>query len=73
MARETKPRDTYKYVLKVRNRIVHRGVTSDLKRREAEHQAHLPDSHIVKIGRRTTRQRALDWERRYDKTRQERR
>jgi predicted GIY-YIG superfamily endonuclease len=71
MAREAKPRDTYKYVLKAGNRIVHRGVTSDLKRREAEHKAHIPQSHVVQVGRRTTREQALEWERRGGKTRRE--
>ena len=33
-----KPRDTYKYVFEVANRIVHGGITKDLKRREAEHK-----------------------------------
>lgn len=69
MAREAKPRDTYKYVVKIGKRVVHQGVTSDLKRREAEHKAHSPKSHVVKIGRKTTRERALEWERRGGKTR----
>lgn len=31
-------RDTYKYVFKVGNRIVHGGITNDLERRGREHQ-----------------------------------
>ena len=56
-------RDTHKYHLKIGNRIVHRGITNDLDRRESEHQAEHPDSHIVQVGRATTREAALQWER----------
>lgn len=56
-------RDTYKYHLKDGQRVVHRGITSDTARREAEHQEEYPNSRIVQIGRRTTREAALDWER----------
>jgi predicted GIY-YIG superfamily endonuclease len=57
-------RDCYKYHLKRGRRVVHRGITSDLTRREAEHQAEFPNSRILQIGRRTTREAALNWERR---------
>ena len=57
-------RDTYKYHLKDGHRVVHRGITSDLTRREAEHQEEFPNSRIVQIRRCTTREAALDWERR---------
>lgn len=57
-------RDTYKYHLKNGHKVVHRGITSDLARREAEHQEEFLNSQIVQIGRRTTREAALDWERR---------
>lgn len=36
------PRDTYKYQLKVGNKIVHGGITNDLNRREQEHQQTWP-------------------------------
>ena len=58
-----KKRDTYKYHFKVGNKIVHRGVTIDLERREAEHKQRWPDGHIARVGHRTTRERALEWER----------
>lgn len=58
-----KPRDTYKYHLKVGKKIVHRGITDDLNRREQEHRQEFPGSHIVRAGRRTTREAALSWER----------
>lgn len=59
-----KPRDTYKYHVKVGNKIVYRGTTNDLERRGAQHKARWPNSRIVQLGRRTTRERALGWERR---------
>ena len=56
-------RDTYKYHLKKGNKVVHRGITNDLDRRQAEHQAQFPGAKIEQIGRRTTRDAALKWER----------
>ena len=60
-------RDTYKYQFKVGNKIVHRGVTNDLSRSEVEHKVRWPDGHISQVGRRATRDRALEWERRETK------
>ena len=57
-----KPRDTYKYLFKVRNKIVHGGITDDLERREAEHQQRWPKGHIVQEGHRTTEEAAREWE-----------
>ena len=59
-----KPRDTYKYHLIKDRKVVHRGITDDLGRREGEHQQEFPGSHIVQVGNRTTRGAALRWERR---------
>ena len=56
-------RDTYKYHLKQGKKVVHRGVTNDLERRETEHKERFPDSHLEQVGRRTTREAALKWER----------
>lgn len=56
-------RDTYKYHLKDGRRVVHRGITNDLSRREQDHQAEYPRSKIRQVGRRTTREAALEWER----------
>lgn len=58
-----KPRDTYKYHLKVGKKIVHRGITDDPDRREQEHQKEFSKAKIKPIGRRTTREAALHWER----------
>lgn len=57
-----KPRDTFKYQFKVGNKLVHCGVTSDLGRREKEHQQKWPGGHIKQVGRRTTEEAARDWE-----------
>ena len=56
-------RDTFKYVFKKGNKILHRGITNDLDRRESEHQRNLDGGHIEQVGRRTTRPAALEWER----------
>ena len=58
-------RDTYKYHFKLGHTVVHRGITYDLDRREAEHrQKHgWGRGHIKQVGRRTTRDDALEWER----------
>ena len=62
-------RDTYKYHLKIGRKTVHKGITYDLGRREAEHQRDHRGSHIKQVGRRTTREAALKWERQGEKRR----
>lgn len=56
-------RDTYTYYVKVGKKVVHMGITTDLKGREREHQKDFPDSQIVPVGHKTTRDAALRWER----------
>ncbi len=56
-------RDTYRYHFMVGNRVVHRGITNDLPRREDEHGARWPKGHIHQIGPAVTRETALRWER----------
>ena len=63
MPHRSKPRDTYKYVVKQGKKIILTGVTNDLKRREAEHKVRYPSSHVAKVGRKTTREQALKWAR----------
>ena len=58
-----KPRDTFKYHFRKGNKTAHRGITDNLERREQEHQQRYGGGHIVKIGRRTTREAAEKWER----------
>lgn len=60
----SKVRNTGKYHLIKHRKIVYRGITGrQLEDREGEHQKEYPGSHIRQIGRRTTRERALEWER----------
>ena len=54
-------KNTYKYVLKVGDKVVYRGVTNDLKRRQAEHRVRWPDGQVQPVGRKTTMEQALDW------------
>lgn len=56
------PRDTYKYKFKVGNKIVHKGITADLERREQEHQQTWSKGHIKQVGHRTTEEAARKWE-----------
>ena len=56
-------RDTYKYHLMKGHTIVYRGITDDLQRREAEHQQTWETAKIRQVGRRTSREAALKWER----------
>ena len=59
----SKDRGIYKYHFKRGNKIVHRGITNDLDRRELEHQADYGEKgHITQVGRRTTHDAALEWE-----------
>ena len=55
-------RDTYKYHLKLGNKIIDKAVTRDLERREVAHQEEFPGSRVVQVGRRTTMEEALRWE-----------
>ena len=67
----SKPRDTYKYQFKVGHKIVHRGITDDLERREEQHRASRQpwaNGHIVQVGNATTREAALAWEAEQDRT-----
>jgi len=60
---DDQPRDTYRYHPILDRKIVHRGITNDLSRREQEHQQEFPGSKIKQIGLAVTRDSALEWER----------
>ena len=62
-----KQRDTYKYHFKVRNKIVHSGITDDLERREKEHQRKWPGGHIKQVGLKSTEEGAREWEKEQEK------
>ena len=55
-------RDTYRYHYIVDRKIVHRGITNNLGRREQEHHQNYGDGSIKQIGPRVTRDSALRWE-----------
>jgi len=55
-------RDTYKYHFKEGNKIIKSGITTDLERREEEHQQDRPKGHIKKVGHVTTEDAARKWE-----------
>ena len=58
----SKPRNYYKYQYKTGNKIVHKGITKDLERREQEHNQKWPSGHIKQVGLRTTEEAARNWE-----------
>jgi len=55
-------RNWYTYYFKVGDRVVHKGITQDLARREQEHQQKWPTGYIVQIGGPKTEDEARDWE-----------
>ena len=61
--RSERAKSTYKYHLKVGNKTLGRGIAIDLERRLAEERGRWPECYIVQIGRRTTREAALRWQR----------
>ena len=54
---------TYRYHFVVRSRVVHRGITTDLDRREREHQRRWPEGRIEAVGEPTSHAEAWEWER----------
>ena len=59
----SKPRTIYKYQFKIGNKILHAGITNNLERRGQEHKQAWSKGDIKQVGRRTTREAALRWER----------
>lgn len=55
-------RDTYRYHYIQGRKVVHRGITNDLPRREEEHRRTYGDGRIKQIGPRVTRDSARKWE-----------
>lgn len=58
---------TYCYRFRVRGRIVYHGITTDLERRQREHQRRWPEGRIEQVGEPTTHQRAWQWNQRQTK------
>ena len=55
---------TFRYRFLVGSRVVHTGITTDLQRRQREHQRRWPGGRIEPIGEPTTHADAWEWERR---------
>ena len=55
--------NTYKYRLKVGDRVVYHGITTDLRRREFEHRRRWSGARIEQVGEATTHREAWEWER----------
>ncbi len=55
MAKKTTKRETVNYNLKDGNKVVYKGITNDLKKREAEHRRDNKDfTHIQQVGIKKT-------------------
>ena len=53
---------TYRYKFLVGGRVVRHGITTDLDRREREHQRRWPTGRIEPVGEPTSHREAWDWE-----------
>lgn len=63
MVAPTPTTKTYRYRFWVGSRVVYRGITTDLERREREHRHRWPEGRIEAIGRPTSHAKAWEWER----------
>jgi predicted GIY-YIG superfamily endonuclease len=62
MSAKNKPRNWFRYHIIWRRKVVHRGITRDLARREVEHRQHWRGGRIRRIGPAVTHESALRWE-----------
>ena len=63
MGRMESTSGTYRYKFVVNDKVVLHGFTTDLERREREHQRRWPAGHIEQVGEPTSHREAWDWER----------
>ena len=63
MVATTPTAPTFRYRFLVGSRVVHQGITTDLKRREREHRRRWPGGRIEAVGEPTSHADAWDWER----------
>ncbi len=59
----TRANGTYRYQFLVDDRVVCHGITTDLYRRQREHQRRWPDGHIEQVGDPTSHREAWEWQR----------
>lgn len=57
-----KARPYIKYVVRIKGKIVHGGITANLERRKQEHQQTWPKSIIRKVGGPVTEEGGRRWE-----------
>jgi predicted GIY-YIG superfamily endonuclease len=57
-----KPKPYTKYVVRVKGKIVHGGITTEFERRKQEHKQKWPNSIIRKVGGKATEESARKWE-----------
>jgi len=63
MAKKQSPRDFTRYVVRVKRKIVHGGITQrPLEERAAEHKAKWPNATVQKVGPKVTEETARVWE-----------
>lgn len=56
-------RNWYTYEFKKGNKILHKGITQDVERREEEHKANInSNGHIKPVGHAKTEKGVRDWE-----------
>ena len=53
---------TFRYYFLIGTDVVYRGITTDLERREREHQSRWPQGRIKAVGEPTTHAEAWAWE-----------
>ena len=57
-----KSRTWYRYQQMMGRKVVHCGITQNLKERERETQQKWPGSHLMQVGHKTTKEAAQAWE-----------
>lgn len=60
-------KDTYKFVVKRKGRIIHRDICFDLGKLASAWKAKYPDCQVIQIGQKTTISAAIKWKRRYER------
>lgn len=66
MVRKQSPRNYTRYVVKVKNKNVHGGITErPLEERAAEHKAKWSNARVTKVGPKVTEKTAREWEKKH--------
>ena len=63
MAKNQAPRNFTRYIVKVKNKNIHGGITErPLEERAKEHEKKWPNCHVVKVGPKVSEEAARKWE-----------